>query len=329
MIRKFALLALLTLSVLAACGGSGDGDQDSGGDSVASESPAGKSLLIFRDTINNNLIAQSIADGRRWEFATDPTEFVTAMDCSRDGQRAASLVRTLQTGGEVRFSGGQPASVPVAGEGFGIAWSPDGSRIAVTAYSPANSENRIDLLDPATGELSTATTGSGPIGAPRWSPDGTKIAFDASNSTSNVLFVYALDQPKAVQLIEHPAPVFAPDWSPDGNSLLFGAPSGTGNLSQIFTVGADGTSPRELTSSGVSKGVPRWSPDGSLVAFAGTIFIPLASRRLAMLHNLAVYTMKPDGTGEQAITDFAQDAWLLGWCVSGPWLNDGWEEVAG
>ena len=329
MTRPFALIALLALAVLAAgCGGSDDGAQDSdGGDSAASEAPAGLSLLILRDTVTNKLIAQSIADGHRWEFAVDPNEFVTAVDCSRDGQRAASLVRNLQTGAEVRFSGEQP-SVPIAGEGFGLAWSPDSGRIAVTAYTPG-SENRLDLLDPGTGALTTAATGSGPIGAPRWSPDGTKIAFDASNSTSNALFVYTLDQPSAVQLIERPAPVFAPDWSPDGNSLLFGAPSAAGNLSQIFTVGADGTNPREITSSGVSKGLPRWSPDGSLVAFAGTIVIPLASRRPATLHNLAVYTMKPDGTGEQAVTDVAQDAWLLGWCVSGPWLNDGWQEVVG
>jgi hypothetical protein len=47
------------------------------------------------------------------------------------------------------------------------------------------------------------------------------------------------------------------------------------------------------------------------------------------LHNLAVYTMKPDGTGEQQLTDLQQDAWLLGWCVGGAWLGEGWEEVAG
>jgi hypothetical protein len=38
--------------------------------------------------------------------------------------------------------------------------------------------------------------------------------------------------------------------------------------------------------------------------------------------------MNPDGTGEQQLTDYQQDAWLLGWCVSGPWLaQDGWERV--
>lgn len=329
MTRPFSLIAFLALAVLAAaCGGSGGEGTDGGGDGTGvGGAPAGLNLVIFRDTINSKLIAQSIPDGRRWEFATDPSEFLSAVDCSPDGQRAAYLVKDLQTGSEVRFSGGQPAAVRVAGEAFGIAWAPDGSRIAVTAYAPAASQNRLDFLNPTTGALITATTGSGPIGAPRWSPDGTKIAFDASNYTSNALFVYTLDQPSAAQLMDRPVPIFAPDWSPDGTSLLFSAPSGAAGLSQIFTIGADGTNPREITSSDVSKGVPRWSPDGSLVAFAGTILIPLASTRPMRLHNLAVYTMQPTGTGEQAITDVAQDAWLLGWCVSGPWLNDGWEEV--
>jgi hypothetical protein len=38
--------------------------------------------------------------------------------------------------------------------------------------------------------------------------------------------------------------------------------------------------------------------------------------------------MNPDGSGEQQLTDLAQDAWLLGWCVSGPWLDSGWQEVS-
>jgi dipeptidyl aminopeptidase/acylaminoacyl peptidase len=323
-----SLLALLTLAT--ACGGSGesspDGDGSTGGN--GGNAPTGLQVVIFRDTINSVLVAQSVADGRKWQLPIDPSEFLTAIDCSPDGQRSASLVKNLQTGTEVRFSGAQPAPVRVAGDGFGLDWAPDGSRIAVTAYTPAASENRLELLDPNSGALTTATTSSGPIGAPRWSPDGTKIAFDASNYTSNALFVYTLDQPKAVQLLSQ-APVFAPDWSPDGGSLLFSAPSGAASLSQIFIVGVDGSNPRELTTSDVSKGLPRWSPDGSMVAFAGTILIPLASSRPMKLHNLAVYTMQPNGTGEQALTDVALDAWLLGWCVSGPWLDEGWEEVAG
>jgi Tol biopolymer transport system component len=329
MTRLIALVALLLpLTLLAtACGGSGESSPNDGGGTNAGNAPAGLQLVVYRDTLNSKLIAQSVPDGRRWERSLDPEEFITAVDCSRDGQSAAYLVKDLQIGSQVRFSGGQPSPVLVPGEGFGLAWAPDGSRIAVTAYTPGASVNRVDLLDPDTGTLTSATTASGPIGAPRWSPDGTKIAFDASNYTSNVLFVYVVGQSTAMQLLERPAPVFAPDWSPDGASLIFGAPSGAASTSQIFSVGADGTRLQQLTTSEISKGVPRWSPDGALVAFAGTILIPITSRRPATLHNLAVYTIKPDGTGEQQLTDLQQDAWLLGWCVSGPWLNDGWQET--
>jgi Tol biopolymer transport system component len=252
-------------------------------------------------------------------------EFVSSVDCTRDGARAAYLVKNLQTGSELRLSGGA-APVRIADEPFGLAWAPDGSRIAVTAYKPSAGENRLDFLDPDSGEVTPGPVGSGPIGAPRWSPDGTRIAFDAATHASNLLHVYTLGGTAATPLIEQPAPAFAPDWTPDGSALLFSAPSNN-NISQIISVGADGRNVDQLTTSEVSKGVPRFSPDGSLVAFAGTILVPLASTRPLLLHNLAVYTMQPDGTGEQPITDVLLDAWLLGWCVSGPWLNEGWSEA--
>jgi dipeptidyl aminopeptidase/acylaminoacyl peptidase len=325
MIRPLVLIAMFALALLAAaCGGSSESSSDGGGGD-ASGAPTGLQLVVYRDTLLSKLVAQSVPDGRRWERPIGQQEFITALDCSHDGERAVYLVSGLQGGSEVRFSGGQ--AIPVERDVYGLAWSPDGSRIVITTFTAGASEHRIELLDPDTGTLTTAIEGSGPIGAPRWSPDGTKVVYDATNGASNELFVYSFDEPSARALETDPSPVFAPDWSPDRNSIVFGAPS-EGNLSQIFSVAPDGTDVRQITSSQISKGVPRWSPDGSLIAFAGTIVVPIASRVPVLVHNLAVYTMNPDGTGEQQLTDLQQDAWLLGWCGSGPWLDDGWHEAA-
>jgi dipeptidyl aminopeptidase/acylaminoacyl peptidase len=325
MTRRLALIALFALALLAAaCGGSSESSSDGGGGD-ASGAPTGLQLVVYRDTLLSKLVAQSVPDGRRWERPIDQQEFIVALDCSHDGERAAYLVKDLQGRSEVRFSAGQ--AVSLAGDAFGLAWAPDGSRLAITTFTPTERRNRLELLDPDSGTLTTAAEGNGPIGAPRWSPDGTKVVYDATNEASNELFVYTLDEPSAVLLETEPSPVFAPDWAPDGNSIVFGAPSKT-NISQLFSVAPDGTNVQQVTSSQISKGVPRWSPDGSLVAFAGTVLVPIASRVPARLHNLAVYIMNPDGSGEQQLTDLQQDAWLLGWCRSGPWLDDGWEEAA-
>jgi Tol biopolymer transport system component len=320
---------LLLLTAMAfACGGSEGSEPDS--DGVAGRAPAGLSLVLFRDTPTNSVIAHSITDGRRWELASDSeSEFSTSIDCSPDGQRAAYLKKGLNPGTTMIVSGAEDRPIAISGEASGIAWAPDGSRIAVTEFIPRTQQNQLSLLDPETGEIATVATGSGPIGSPSWSPDGTQIAFDAAEGATNQIFVSTPggSDAVAVAITNRPQPAFAPDWSPNGIEILYTASSGP-SLSQVFAIGPDGQDERQVTTSEISKGFPRWSPDGSVVAYAGTVIVPSVSRHPSLRHNLGVWTMNPDGSGEQQLTDLAQDAWLLGWCVSGPWLDAGWQEVS-
>ena len=322
--RLASLPLYLSLTAMAfACGGSEGSEPDGGG--VVGGAPTGLSLVLFRDTPTNSVIAHSIADGRRWELPSESeSQFVTAIDCSSDGERAAYLKKGLQPGGTITLSGAEDRPIAISGEATGLAWAPDGSRIAVTEFTPKTLENHVNLLDPETGEATVAATGSGPIGAPSWSPEGSQIAFDAAEGAVNQVLVLTLGETDAVEITNRPQPAFAPDWSPKGGEILYTASAGPA-LSQVFAIGPDGENQRQVTNSEISKGFPRWSPDGSMVAYAGTVLVPGVSRDPLLRHNLAVWTMNPDGSGEQQITDLVQDAWLLGWCVGGPWLDQGWQ----
>jgi dipeptidyl aminopeptidase/acylaminoacyl peptidase len=67
-----------------------------------------------------------------------------------------------------------------AGEG-GLAWSPDGRKLAFTAKRDADEVAQIYVLDLASGgEAERVTSLSTGAGAPKWSPDGTKLLFVSS-----------------------------------------------------------------------------------------------------------------------------------------------------
>jgi hypothetical protein len=55
------------------------------------------------------------------------------------------------------------------------------------------------------------------------------------------------------------------------------------------------------------------------------------------MHSFGIFLINPDGTGERALTadprlnpgalvDPYLDAFLLGWCKPGPWLDELWVE---
>jgi WD40 repeat protein len=73
--------------------------------------------------------------------------------------------------------------------------------------------------------------------------------------------------------------------SPDGQWLAYASDD------RIFVSRVDGSSVRQLTTEGTSRG-PRWSPDGSTIAF-------YASRA----GSLQIWTIEPDGSGLRQVTD--------------------------
>lgn len=146
----------------------------------------------------------------------------------------------------------------------GLAWSPDGSLLAVAGFSAAGDDEftpiRIGVMSANGANLSWLVDLAID---PAWSPDGTAIAFSGISSISTV-------DGRLTPIVV--GDNTQPSWSPDGRKLAFVHHShGVRNL---HVANADGTGQAPLTDgyAGPGKPVrlfshPAWSPDGSMIAF--------------------------------------------------------------
>jgi len=78
------------------------------------------------------------------------------------------------------------------------------------------------------------------------------------------------------------------DLSPDGQWVVFNTQT---TPEDIFLIRSDGTGLRQLTNDGISKRVPRWSPDGSRIAYMS-----------ARSGKYEIWTMYPDGSQQRQLT---------------------------
>jgi Tol biopolymer transport system component/DNA-binding winged helix-turn-helix (wHTH) protein len=99
---------------------------------------------------------------------------------------------------------------------------------------------------------------------PGFSPDGQRIVY-ASNHTGNFeLYVRRPSGGEAVPIAQDPANDSQPDWSPDDRIVFRSERAGGG----LFVVPAAGGGVTRISTVGFR---PRWSPDGRLILFAGTV----------------------------------------------------------
>lgn len=148
-------------------------------------------------------------------------------------------------------------------EGSGARWSPDGARIAfLREGEPKGSQIFVRWMD-AEGAESQITRLENPPSQIEWAPDGGSIAFRAVLPPPPD-GAWAIEMPEPPEGAEWTAPpriVTRLNYRRDGSGYT---PAG---FRHLFTVSADGGTPRQLTSGDYHHDGPRFVGDGSALVF--------------------------------------------------------------
>jgi dipeptidyl aminopeptidase/acylaminoacyl peptidase len=230
---------------------------------------------------------------------------------SPDGRRVA-WVETLPGKGDTSSSlsaiyvadHSSPDAAPrrvTAGDGIvshaehGLAWSPDGSRLAFLSDKEKKDQLQLYLAPADGGTVRKATNLTGHLAGPRWSPTGKEIAFlfieDATRKPGPVqagsaevgvveekieeqrLAIVHLDSGRTRTFSPADLYIYEFDWSPDGKRVAAVAAHGSGDnnwyIARLYTLEADSGALHELLKPSMQIGSPCWSPDGKRIAFVG------------------------------------------------------------
>jgi len=141
-------------------------------------------------------------------------------------------------------------------------WSPDGTRLAYLAQGePSGGQVFVRWMD--TGESTQLTRVDESPGNIRWSPDGKQIAFNMSGPAEKSWSVKMPRKPKGANWAAPAVVIDRLNYRADGRGYR------NPGFRHIYTVPADGGTPRRLTSGDYNDGAPRWTPDGKSIVFSG------------------------------------------------------------
>jgi Tol biopolymer transport system component len=167
-----------------------------------------------------------------------------------------------------------------------IAWSPDGSKIAlgVTSYGRPSRYDGLHVVDLKTGRDVQLTGGGLQAGLwndPAWSPDGQWLAY-GSGRRGLIALASADGSQHRMLRTGYPGWVRYPTWSPDGTRLAFQSYPRHGcgrtpfqvTTCAIYVVRLDGTHLRLLARHAAS---PAWSPLGTTIAYQARCGIRLVT----------------------------------------------------
>jgi Tol biopolymer transport system component/DNA-binding winged helix-turn-helix (wHTH) protein len=116
--------------------------------------------------------------------------------------------------------------------------------------------------------LERVAASSSSEGDPHFSPDGRRIAFRSHRSGQAAIWVAAADGSDPRQLTSHQwGWQGSPNWSPDGRTIAFDAHDPDDHV-HVWTIPAEGGTPRRITKPTGDQTVPTWSRDGKWIYFS-------------------------------------------------------------
>ena len=172
-------------------------------------------------------------------------------------------------------------------------WSPDGQKIAFSAFSGGDSE--VYIIDLNTEQVTPLTNNAAVEDRyPTWSPNGQKIAFASDRDGDYDIYKMnaapqsATNVPK--KLTTNTKDDLEPAWSPNGGKITFARYRDGGN-SDIYIMdnspSTEGATNISRTTS--SESSPDWSPSGEKIAFANSGNRP------------GIYVMNKDGSNKNRV----------------------------
>jgi Tol biopolymer transport system component/tRNA A-37 threonylcarbamoyl transferase component Bud32 len=225
--------------------------------------PDGKTVVFPRE---GKLWLGSLAGGSAREFWRPPSGYVSEVRFSPDGTKvvaaeAADVWILTYPGGAARKLPTEKTRTIV----HGVSWMPDSRHLVLASLG--DGRDKLTVVAPDGSEQVIYPTSQYVLGV-SLSPDGKRLAFGTGNAESDVLEVTPASGGVRIALAGG-AMSCCPDWAPKGAHYLVSTDRSGNANNRIEDVSLDGFSRlvAPAPEGAADASWPRWSPDGSRVAF--------------------------------------------------------------
>ena len=121
------------------------------------------------------------------------------------------------------------------------AWSPDGTKIALSSQRMGHQNPEIYVMDMFGANQTRLTDNDSHHGYADWSPDGSRIIFSSERDGRSEIYAMNGDGSNQVNLTNNPDDDEEPAWSPDGSKIAFVSNRGDDLGREIYVMDADGS----------------------------------------------------------------------------------------